>query len=94
MGIWKGQTPWLQSIHMNLTNKKESINKILRAIDAMVVFHSIMLDFNASDLPVDIDLDNISTITYIDDADLMSHPYEQLILDVGLNDDDAPGTRN
>ena len=35
----------------------------------------------------------ITTITDIDDADQVPHSHKQLVLDLTLNDDDAPGTR-
>ena len=42
MGIWKGRTPWLRSIRMLLTDDPTSLDKILMAIDATVVFHNII----------------------------------------------------
>ena len=35
----------------------------------------------------------ITTITDIDDADQVPRSHKQLVLDLALNDDDAPGTR-
>jgi hypothetical protein len=78
---------------MKLTDKKESLENILRAIDAMVVFHNIMMDFNDSELPDDVNLDDASTITDIDDPDRVPRPHERLVLDMALADDDQPGTR-
>jgi hypothetical protein len=66
---------------------------ILKSIDAMVVFHNIMVDLNSSEFPEDVDLDNASTITDINDADRMPHPHKQLTLDMALDDDDAPVRR-
>lgn len=57
---------------MKLTNKKESMGTILKSVDAMVVFHDIMLDFNDNELPKDVDLYNASTITVINDADFVA----------------------
>jgi hypothetical protein len=93
MGIWKGQTPWLHSIRMKLSDKKEAVETILKSIDATVVFHNIMMDFNGSPFLDNVDLCNVSTITDIDDADQVPHPHKLLVLDMSLDDDDAPGTR-
>ena len=78
---------------MKLLDKKESMKTILKSIDATVVFHNIMIDFNGSEFPEDVDLDNASTITNIDDADWVPRPHERLVLDMALDNDDAPGTR-
>lgn len=78
---------------MKLTDKKESMEKILLAIDAVVVFHNIMMDFNDSELPDDVNLDNASTITDIDDPDRVPRLHERLVLDMALADDNEPGKR-
>ncbi len=93
MGIWKGRIPFLRSIRMTLTDKKDTMEKILRVIDATVVFHNIMMDFNDSELPDDLNLDDASTITDIDDPDRAPCPHERLVLDIALADDDEPGKR-
>lgn len=59
----------------------------------MLVFNNIMMDFNGSEIPKDADLDNASTITNNDDADRVPHLHEWLVLDMALNNDNAPGTR-
>ena len=93
MGIWKRQTPWLRSIHMKLSDKKEPMETILKSIDATVVFQNIIMDFNGSEFPKNVDLDNASTIINIDDADWVPHPHKRLVLDMALDNDSAPGTR-
>jgi hypothetical protein len=93
MGIWKGRIPFLRSIRMRLTDKKDTMEKILRVIDATVVFHNIMMEFNDSELPDDLNLDDASTITDIDDPDRAPCPHERLVLDIALADDDEPGKR-
>ena len=62
MGIWKGRTPWLRSIRMLLTDESTSLDKILMAIDATVVFHNIMMKYNKDEIPNDVDLDAASAI--------------------------------
>ena len=52
-----------------------------------------MIDFNGSEFPEDIDLDNASTITNIDDTNRVTRLHKQLVLDKALDYDDAPGTR-
>lgn len=69
------------------------MEKILLAIDAVVVFHNIMMDFNDSELPDDVNLDNASTITDIDDPDRVPRLHERLVLDMALADDNEPGKR-
>ena len=64
---------------------------ILKSNDAPVVFHNFMMDFNGSKFPEDVDLDNASTITNIDDANRVTRPHERLVLDMALDDDHDPG---
>ena len=78
---------------MTLTDKIDTMEKILRVIDATVVFHNIMMDFNDSELPDDLNLDDASTITDIDDPDRAPCPHERQVLDIALTDDDEPGKR-
>ena len=54
---------------MLLTDGPESMEKILKAIDATIVFHNIMMKFNKDELLGDVDLDDASVVTAIDDPD-------------------------
>ena len=93
MGIWKGRCPWLRSIRMFLTDDPESMEKILKAIDATIVFHNIMMKFNKDELPGDVDLDAASIITAIDDPDRVPLPEERIVLDEAIADGAATDTR-
>ena len=52
------------------------MESILKVINATVVFHNVMMEFNDSEFPDDVDLENASTINDIDDADRVPCPYE------------------
>ena len=45
MGLWKGRFPWLRNIRMKITNDPESLNSILKYIDATVVLHNMLIEF-------------------------------------------------
>ena len=66
---------------------------ILKSIDAMVVCHNIMMDFNGNEFHKDIDLDNASTLTDIDDDNRVPCPHERFVLGMTFDDDNAPATR-
>jgi len=45
IGILKGRFPWLRSIRMKITNKKRSLRRILRLLDATIILHNMLLTF-------------------------------------------------
>jgi hypothetical protein len=78
---------------MLLTDDPESMEKILKAIDATIVFHNIMMKFNKDELPGDVDLDDASVVTAIDDPDRAPIPEERVVLDQAITDGAAVETR-
>eukprot|EP00804_Cyclotella_cryptica_P023292 CCRYP_000454-RA/>CCRYP_000454-RA protein AED:0.19 eAED:0.17 QI:0/0/0/0.66/0/0/3/0/143 len=64
MGLWKGRFPWLRNIRMPITDETESLEQILKYIDATVVLHNMLIDFggeNEVDGPWDIDEEVLSS---------------------------------
>jgi len=49
MDLWKGWFPWLKNIPMSITNEKETLEPILRYIDATVVLHNMLIDLGIDD---------------------------------------------
>ena len=45
IGILKGRFPWLRSIRMKITEKKRSLRKILRLVDATVILHNMLIHY-------------------------------------------------
>jgi len=90
MGIWKGRIPWLRSIRMRITNDPESLEIILRYIDATVVLHNMILEFgnehdNGGDDWIDEEqLSDIGDVTRVPERDC---------LDLPLPPGSLPGTR-
>jgi hypothetical protein len=78
---------------MLLTDDPESMEKILKAIDATIVFHNIMMKFNKDELLGDVDLDDASVVTAIDDPDRAPIPEERVVLDQAITDGAAVETR-
>jgi hypothetical protein len=69
MGLWKGQCPWLQNTRTKITNDKRSLKTILSYIDATVVLHSMLIDWNQAENKNTVWHDSVVTdLTSIDDA--------------------------
>jgi len=49
MGLWKGRCGWLRKIKMLITNKKESLEKVLEYIDATIVLHNMLIEMGCDD---------------------------------------------
>ena len=49
MGLWKGRCSWLRKIRMIITNEKESLEHILKYIDATIVLHNMLIDMGSAD---------------------------------------------
>ena len=49
MGVWKGWFPWLQNIRMLITDETESLEWILKYVDATVVLHNMLFDLGGED---------------------------------------------
>jgi len=71
IGILKGRFPWLRSIWMLITDKIESLEKILHYIDATIILHNLLIELNEKEDPDWIDLEEFSDI---DDAERA--PYD------------------
>ncbi len=70
IGILKRCFQWLQSIHLSITNNKNSIQKILELIEATILLHNMLIDYDEDDKDDWIDCDDFSEI---DDAEMA--PY-------------------
>lgn len=91
MGLWKGRFPWLRNIRMNITNDPESLNNILRNIDATVVLHNMLIEFgddDDEDCPWRVDGDALSDID-----DPVNRIPERAVLDAPIPVGSVPGTR-
>jgi hypothetical protein len=90
MGLWKGRLPWLRNIRMRITNDKNTLENIIRYIDATVVLHNMLIEFGDGDDPdapwslEDEELSDIGDETRVPERDLLDLPTPQ-----GA----APGTR-
>jgi hypothetical protein len=49
MGLWKGRCSWLCKIRMIITNEKESLEHVLKYIDATIVLHNMLIDMGSAD---------------------------------------------
>jgi hypothetical protein len=78
---------------MLVTDERESMEKILKAIDATITFHNIMMKFNKDELPGDVDLDDASVITAIDDPERAPVPEERVVLDEAITEGASVETR-
>ncbi|KAL7520303.1 hypothetical protein ACHAWX_005032 [Stephanocyclus meneghinianus] len=90
MGIWKGRFPWLRNIRMLITDEKESLERILKYIDATIVLHNMLIDFGGedeNDAPWDVDNKELSDL---DDATRIP---ERNFLDFPVPVGSLPGTR-
>lgn len=72
IGMLKCRFPWLRSIRLLLTEDKRSMRNILRHLDASVILHNMLIDFNdtCDDLPPD-------------DDDYVPHPNDVFDVRVG-----------
>ena len=62
IGILKGRLPWLRSICILITDKIESLEKILHYIDAKIILHNLLIELNEKEDPDWIDLEEFSDI--------------------------------
>eukprot|EP00804_Cyclotella_cryptica_P030330 CCRYP_011860-RA/>CCRYP_011860-RA protein AED:0.12 eAED:0.29 QI:0/0/0/1/0/0/2/0/135 len=46
MGLWKGRCSCMQGIRMKITDNPESLQQILKVIDATIVLHNMLLDWD------------------------------------------------
>jgi hypothetical protein len=77
IGILKGRFPWLRQIQMKLTEDTDSMKKILEYLEAAIILHNLLVDFD-DDIPKEwIDTDEFSDI---DDAERVP-TYENFGLD-------------
>jgi len=61
IGILKGRFPWLRSIRMKVTEKKSSLRRILRLVEATIILHNMLLTCNENmEVKAWIDEDDIS----------------------------------
>lgn len=77
MGLWKGRTPWLRNIRMLITDEKESLEKILKYIDATVVLHNMLIEFGEDEACFDErddDCSDIGDVTRIPERDALDLP--------------------
>ena len=66
IGILKGRFPWLRSIRMKITNKKKSLRRILRLVEATIILHNMLLTCN----------ENMKMSEWIDDDDISAYDAE------------------
>ena len=66
IGILKGRFPWLRSIRMKITNKKKSLRRILRLVEATIILHNMLLTCN----------ENMKMNEWIDDDDISAYDAE------------------
>jgi len=70
MGLWKGRCPWLRGIKMKITDNPESLQQILKTIDATIVLHNMLLEGNDVDSAnAAWDASVVTELTALDDAD-------------------------
>jgi hypothetical protein len=85
MGLWKGRCPWLRNIRMKITNDKASLKEILRYIDATIVLHNMLIDWNqAENKNAAWDESVVTDLTSIDDASRGPLLTERLELDQAI----------
>ena len=85
MGLWKGRCPWLRNIRMKITNDKKSLKQILRYIDATIVLHNMLIDWNeAENKNVAWDESVVTDLTSIDDANRAPVLAEREVLDLPI----------
>ncbi len=46
IGILKCRFPWLRSIRLSITKNKNSIQKILELIEATILLHNMLIDYD------------------------------------------------
>ena len=83
MGLWKGRCPWLCNIRMKISNDKKSLKQILRYIDATIVLHNMLIDWNEAE-PRNVTWDEsvVTDLTSIDAADRAPVLGEREVLDL------------
>lgn len=72
IGILKGRFPWLRSIRLKITEKKQSLRAILNLLEASVILHNMLLDIRDMEKEDWIDRDDFSDIDDADRAPVLS----------------------
>eukprot|EP00804_Cyclotella_cryptica_P013933 CCRYP_002435-RA/>CCRYP_002435-RA protein AED:0.10 eAED:0.10 QI:0/0/0/1/0/0/2/0/314 len=90
MGLLKGRCGWLWKIKMQITNKKESLEKVVEYIDATIVLHNMLTAMGCDD-DKNIAWDVYDkSLTAIDDENRIP---ERSVLDMALPGGALPGAR-
>ncbi len=77
IGISKGRFPFLRKIKMLLTNKQNSLKKILMYIDAAIILHNMLIDLNDTvqeEWDCDDDASDIDDASRIPEEDVLYTP--------------------
>ena len=72
IGMLKGRFPWLRSVRMLITEDKESLQKILKLLEATVVLHNILIETGELEKNDWIDHDDFSAIDDANRAPVLS----------------------
>ena len=67
-GIWKGRFQWLRRIMILLTDNFKGLVRIIKAIDATIVVHNMLIDFSGADETDSLfDLEKATVLTNMND---------------------------
>jgi DDE superfamily endonuclease len=72
IGMLKGRFPWLRSIRLKVTEKKSSLKRILKLLEATIIIHNLLIEIGEKDRKEWIEYDEFSDL---DDAERA--PYEE-----------------
>ena len=78
IGLLKGCFPWLRHIPMIIKDDKKSFRKILNYIDATIILHNLLLDFNSDECDEFVEDDDVSAVDASDEpaGDNIFHPIQ------------------